>query len=79
MLSSGVTCTDAEKASLTASVVSIDALIVEAEAALAAIQAVIEEITGSTAAIDTTPLVQVTTVASRMRMRGFMKQLNFKM
>ena len=77
--STGVTCTDAEKEALTASVVSLDELIAEAEVALEAIQATLLEITGSTAAIETTPLVAVTTAASRMRMRGFMKQLNFKM
>ena len=79
MESTGVTCTAAEKEALTASVVSLDELIAEAEVALEAIQEALLEITGSTAAIETTPLLSVTTVASRMRMRGFMKQLNFKM
>ena len=78
-MESDVTCTDEEKATLTASVAELDTLIEEAEAALQAIQAVILEITGSTAAIETTPLVAVTTAASRMRVRGVMKQLTFKM
>ena len=78
-MESDVTCTDAEKATLTAAVASIDAQMLEAEAALEAIQKVLEVATGSTAAIETTPLVAVTTAASRMRVRGFMKQLNFKM
>ena len=78
-MESDVTCTDDEKATLTESVAALDTLIEEAEAALEAIQAAILEATGSTAAIETTPLVEVTTVASRMRVRGFMKQLNFKM
>jgi len=76
---SDVTCTAEEKATLTTSVTSLDALIVTAEAALEALQAAIEEATGSTAAIETTPLVAVTTAAARMRVRGFMKELNFKM
>ena len=74
-----MTCTDVEKATLATSVTALDSLIAEAEVALEAIQAALEEATGSTAAIETTPLVAVTTAASRMRMRGFMKQLNFKM
>ena len=78
IVESDVTCTDAEKATLTAAVVSIDAQILEAEAALEAIQKALEVATGSTAAIETTPLVAVTTAASRMRVRGFMKQLNLK-
>ena len=79
IVESDVTCSDEEKATLTASVAELDTLIEEAEAALEAIQAIIEEATGSTAAIKTTPLVAVTTAAARMRVRGFMKQLNFKM
>ena len=78
-MESDVTCTEEEKASLTASVAALDTLIEEAEAALEAIQAAILEATGSTAAIETTPLAAVTTAAARMRVRGFMKQLNFKM
>ena len=78
-MESDVTCSDEEKETLTKSVADFDTLIEEAEAALEAIQAVILEITGSTAAIETTPLVAVTTAATRMRVRGFMKQLNFKM
>ena len=58
---------------------TVERLQQEAEEALEVIQAALEEATGSTAAIETTPLVAVTTAASRMRMRGFMKQLNFKM
>ena len=79
IVTSSVTCTDVEKATLATSVTALDALIAEAEVALEAIQAALEEATGSTSAIETTPLVAVTTAASRMRMRGFMKQLNFKM
>ena len=79
IVESDVTCTDEEKESLTASVAELDTLIEEAEAALEAIQAVIEEATGSTAAIETTPLVAVTTASTGKRVRGFMKQLNFKM
>merc|ERR1719468_1379539 len=79
IVDSDVTCSDDEKASLTASVAELDTLIEEAEAALVAIQAALEEATGSTAAIETTPLVAVTTAAARMKVRGFMKQLNFKM
>ena len=79
MESTGVACTDAEKVALTAFAVSLDELIAEAVVALEDIQAALLEATGSTAAIETTPLLSVTTVASRMRMRGFMKQLNFKM
>ena len=78
-MTSSVTCSDAEKATLATSVTALDELITEAEEALEVIQAALEEATGSTAAIETTPLVAVTTAASRMRMRGFMKQLNFKM
>ena len=78
-MESNVSCTDEEKATLTASVADFDTLIEEAKAAYDAIQAVIKEATGSTAAIETTPLVAVTTAAARMRVRGFMKQLNFKM
>ena len=74
-----MTCSDEEKASLTESVAALDTLIEEAEAALEAIQDALEEATGSTAAIETTPLAAVTTAAARMRVRGFMKQLNFKM
>ena len=68
--STGVTCTDAEKGELTAQVAPLEALIEKAEEALEVIQAALLEITGSTAAIVTTPLVAVTTAASRMRMRG---------
>ena len=68
--STGVTCTDAEKEALAAQVAPLEALIEKAEEALEAIQAALLEITGSTAAIVTTPLVAVTTAASRMRMRG---------
>ena len=78
-MESDVTCSEEEKASLTEAVAELDTLIEEAEAALEAIQAVILEATGSTAAIVTTPLVAVTTAAQRMRVRGFMKQLKFKM
>ena len=74
-----MTCTAAEKATLTASVTSLDTLITEAEDVLKTIQAELEELTGTTAAIVTTPLITVTTKAVRMRQRGFMKQLNFKM
>ena len=77
--STSVTCTAAEKATLTASVTSLDTLITEAEDVLKTIQAELEELTGTTAAIVTTPLITVTTKAVRMRQRGFMKQLNFKM
>ena len=78
-MESDVTCTDEEKDSLTASVAELETLIEEAEAALDSIQAAILEATGSTAAIETTPLVAVTTAATGRRVRGFMKQLNFKM
>ena len=43
IVESDVTCTDEEKATLTASVTSFDALIVEAEAALEAIQKALED------------------------------------
>merc|ERR1740123_1871322 len=79
IVTSSVTCTDAEKATLATSVTALDEVIAEAEAALNVIQDILEDATGSTAAIETTPLVSVTTAASRMRMRGFMKQLKFKM
>merc|ERR1711971_365632 len=79
IVASSVTCTDEEKATLATSVTALDEVITEAEAALEAVQAALEEATGSTAAIETTPLVAVTTAAARMRMRGFMKQLKFKM
>merc|ERR1712051_1106878 len=79
IVASSVTCSDEEKATLATSVTALDELITEAEEALEVIQAALEDATGSTAAIETTPLVAVTTAASRMRMRGFMKQLNFKM
>ena len=68
--STSVTCTDAEKGELAAQVAPLEALIEKAEEALESIQAALLEITGSTAAIVTTPLVDVTTAASRMRMRG---------
>ena len=78
-MESDVTCTTEEKATLTESVAELDTLIEEAEAALEAIQDALEEATGSTAAIETTPLVPMTTAATGRRVRGFMKQLNFKM
>merc|ERR1740123_1341667 len=55
IVTSSVTCTDSEKATLATSVTALDEVIAEA--------------TGSTAAIETTPLVAVTTAAPRMRMR----------
>ena len=76
MESSVVTCTDEETATLTAAVLAIDALIVEAETALADLQALILQETGSTAAIVTIPFGPVTTAAPRMRVRGFMNQKN---
>ena len=76
-----VTCTAAEKATLTASITSLDALITEAEDVYKTLQAQLEEITGTTAAIVTTPLITVTTTTKAVsgRKRGFMKQLKFKM
>merc|ERR1711983_584406 len=79
IVESDVTCTDDEKTALTESVAELDTLIDEAEAAYDAIQAAIKEATGSTAAIETTPLVAVTTAATGRRVRGFMKQLNFRL
>merc|ERR1712051_1134889 len=79
IVASSVTCTDEEKATLATSVTALDEVIAEAEAALDIIQQQIEDATGSTAAIETTPFGTVTTAAARMRMRGFMKQLKFKM
>ena len=70
MESTGVTCTEEEKKALTSKVAPLKALIEKAEGALEAIQAALLEITGTTAAISTTPLVSVTTAASRMRIRG---------
>ena len=74
-----MTCTDGEKDVLTEQISSLIELIVIAEAKLEAIQAALEELTRSTVAIVTAPLGPVTTAAPRMRMRGLMKQLNFKM
>ena len=79
IVTSSVTCTDTEKATLATSVTALDEVIAEAEAALDVIQDILEDATGSTAAIETTPIGPVTTAAARMRMRGFMKQLKFKM
>merc|ERR1712051_127741 len=79
IVASSVTCTDAEKATVATSVTALDEVIAEAEAAYKAVQDILEDATGSTAAIETTPLGTVTTAAARMRMRGFMKQLKFKM
>merc|ERR1712051_604794 len=79
IVASSVTCTDEEKATLATSVTALDEVIAEAEAALDILQEQIEDATGSTAAIETTPFGTVTTAAARMRMRGFMKQLKFKM
>ena len=73
--STSVTCTAAQKAALTASVTKLDALIAEAKEKLDAILAELAGLTGSTAVINTTPLI--TTAGSRMRMRGFIRQ--FKM
>ena len=73
--STGVTCTAAQKAALTALVTPLDSLIAEAKEKLDAILKELLGLTGSTAAINTTPLI--TTAGSRMRMRGFIKQ--FKM
>ena len=75
MQSTGVTCTEEEKKALTSKVAPLKALIEKAEGALEAIQAALKEITGTTAAIVTTPLVSMTTAASRIRIRG----LKFKM
>ena len=75
-----MTCTDEEKDTLAISVIAIDEVINEAVVALESIQVLLELATGSTAAIETTALVYFTTTAApRMRMRGFKKQLNFKM
>merc|ERR1712111_227449 len=73
--STSVTCIATEKAALTASVTKLDTLITEAKEKLEELQAALAELTGTTAAIATTPLV--TTAASSGRRRGFMRR--FKM
>ena len=55
-----MTCTMDQKATLTASVTSLESLIVKTKEALETLQAALEELTGTTVAIATTPLTAMT-------------------